>query len=113
MEPDQLPTEEYTHPVAYDAEGQPLYAHPPVAQAQPTAYTQPQVVHMSRPVDPVKQEVSLEVKLKHDKSKQLYPTLNLSESEYIIYCRSAPPNRVIYSVGDWCTTGIVGAIAII
>ncbi len=84
MEPDQLPTEEYTHPVAYDAEGQPLYAHPPVAQAQPTAYTQPQVVHMSRPVDPVKQEVSLEVKLKHDKSKQLYPTLNLSESEYII-----------------------------
>lgn len=84
MEPEQLPTDEYAHPVAYDAEGQPLYAHPPVTSSPPTTPIQPQVVHQSRPADPVRQEVSPEVKLKHDRSKLEYPELNLSDQEYII-----------------------------
>lgn len=84
MEPDLSSSEDYEHPVAYDAQGQPLYAHPPVVPVRLMEHVQPQVVHMSQPFEPVKQEVSLEVKLKHDKSKQLYPTLNLSASEYII-----------------------------
>ncbi|MBC7868626.1 PH domain-containing protein [Candidatus Saccharibacteria bacterium] len=88
MEPEQLPSEEYTHPVAYDVEGRPLYAHPAVAPTpapiSPMPNAQPQVVHMARPIEPVKQEVSLDTKLKHDKSRRLYPTLNLSEGEYII-----------------------------
>lgn len=86
MEPEQLPNEEYTRPVAYDAEGRPLYAHPPapVTLPQPTTPVQPQVVHMARPIDPVRLPISPQVKLKHDQSKLQHPTLNLSEHEYII-----------------------------
>jgi hypothetical protein len=83
MNPELLTPEDYTRPVAYDAEGHPLYAHPPVAPLQP-APPRPQVVHMSRSADPVRQEVSPAVKLKHDRSVKLYPTLNLSEEEYIL-----------------------------
>lgn len=84
MNPESLTPEDYTRPVAYDAEGQPLYAHPPVLPMQPITPVQPQVVHMSRLVEPVRQDVSPAVKLKHDRSVKNYPTLNLSEGEYII-----------------------------
>jgi hypothetical protein len=70
------PTE--VKPVAYDSEGRPLYAAPP-AQTAPT-----QVVHLSRAVTPVKPEVSPLVKARHDESQKQFPTLNLSESEFII-----------------------------
>ena len=88
MKPDQSLPEDYTRPVAYDAQGQPLYAHPPtspsVESAVPIVAASPQVVHMSRPAEPLRQAVSPEVKLKHDRSVLHYPTLNLSESEFII-----------------------------
>lgn len=83
MTAESIPSEDYNHPVAYDAQGQPLYAHPPLA-SQPASSTQPQLVHLARLVEPAKQEISLEIKLKHDKSKQLYPVLNLSAGEYVI-----------------------------
>lgn len=66
-------------PVAYDSEGRPLYAAPPVQQTAPT-----QVVHLSRAVTPVKPEVSPLVKARHDESIKHYPSLNLSDSEFII-----------------------------
>jgi uncharacterized membrane protein YdbT with pleckstrin-like domain len=96
MNPDEVaPTKDpYDQPVAYDAEGRPLYAHPPIQpvvatppQPTPTTLTQPaaqQVVHIARAVDPIKQEVSDETKKKHDRSMRLYPSLNLSENEYVI-----------------------------
>lgn len=86
MKPDQATPEDYSHPVAYDVDGRPLYAHPPAAPQQPqtAASTQPQVVHMARPVEPVKQEVSVDVQLKHESSKRLFPSLNLSDGEYVI-----------------------------
>ncbi|MFZ3009502.1 MAG: PH domain-containing protein [Candidatus Microsaccharimonas sp.] len=71
--------QDYDQPVAYDAEGQPLYAHPPKH-----AKTPPQVVHMSRPVEPQKVEVSPEARSRHERSRHLYPNLNLSASEYVI-----------------------------
>jgi hypothetical protein len=71
-------TGQYEKPVAYDAEGKPLYAHPPV---QTTTH---QVVHVSRAMEPYQQEVSPETKIKHDRSMIIFPTLNLSEGEYII-----------------------------
>lgn len=85
MQPEQpSPTpQNYDQPVAYDAQGRPLYAHPPV-QAAPTAAVPPQVVHVARSVEPVEYEVSPEVKAKHDASMQQYPFLNLSDAEYII-----------------------------
>ncbi len=91
-------------PVAYDQYGQPLYTHPPTTP-QPTPATQnavqpvsekeaqqnvaegktdPQVVYMTRAVDPHVQEVSPEVKTKHDESMKKYPHLNLSEGEFVM-----------------------------
>lgn len=75
----QTPPE--THqPVAYDAEGRPLYAHPPTQPVTP----QPTVVHVARPLEPEKQEVSPERLRLHERSKRLYPMLNLSEGEYVV-----------------------------
>lgn len=69
----------HDQPVAYDAQGNPLYAHPPKKE-KPA----PQVVHLSRPVEPVKPVVSPEAQKRHERSQRLYPYLNLSEGEYVI-----------------------------
>jgi uncharacterized membrane protein YdbT with pleckstrin-like domain len=61
-------------PVAYDADGRPLYAAPP----------QTQYVHFSRATSPEKQPVSPELKAKHDESMRRYPHLNLSDGEYVL-----------------------------
>lgn len=71
--------ENYDHPVAYDTNGKPLYARPPKKE-KPA----PQVVHLSRPVEPMKPVVSPEVQIKHERSKRLFPHLNLSEGEFVI-----------------------------
>ncbi len=81
MQPEQ-PVDDYLKPVAYDAEGQPLYAHP-AATVQPAA-PQPTVVHLTRAVEPSQVSVSPEVKAKHDESVIQFPTVNLSEQEYVI-----------------------------
>lgn len=75
----QTPSET-PQPVAYDAEGRPLYAHPPAQQASP----QPTVVHVARSLEPEKPVMSAERQRLHDRSKRLYPFLNLSEGEYVI-----------------------------
>lgn len=94
----QNPQEDLTKPVAYDAQGRPLYAHPPVqpvqsqqptsqpAAPQPQADQQPtqSVVHITRSLDPEQPTISPEVQAKHDRSKQEYPLLNLSPGEYIV-----------------------------
>jgi hypothetical protein len=108
------PQQDTPKPVAYDTYGRPLYAHPPspvqaVAsqqQAGPAADSglqrgagdenqatesneqngaaSPQVVYMTRAVDPHKPELSEEIKVKHAESAKRYPFLNLSEGEYVI-----------------------------
>lgn len=85
---DNQPTD-YNKPVAYDANGQPLFAHPPAGQPapvvpQPQEHATPQVVQLTRASDPVPVKISEEVKVKHLESKRKYPRLNLSEGEYII-----------------------------
>lgn len=98
--PPAQPPSDPSQPVAYDQYGQPLYAHPPqAAQQRPLSEKdartqaqenpensggQPQVVYMTRAVDPHQQEVSPEVKAKHEVSKKQYPYLNLSEGEFVI-----------------------------
>lgn len=72
---------DYSQPVAYDKDGRPLYAHPPKDPHQPTLS---QVVHVARPVDPEHPPISDETKRLHDESSKKYPTLNLSEGEYVI-----------------------------
>jgi hypothetical protein len=53
---------DYNQPVAYDKEGRPLYAHPPAQEQQ----AQQQIVHVARPIEPAKPEVSLEAKKRHE-----------------------------------------------
>lgn len=108
----QTPSEDLTQPVAYDADGRPLYHHPPqtgrpapvVAQTNSHVTTrpeiidgenfdprlrsqyanEPQVVHVAREIDPNPFTISDELKRKHEKSVRQYPNLNLSEGEYVI-----------------------------
>lgn len=80
MQPEQV--EDYEKPVAYTPDGQPLYAHP-VENAEPVEAA-PTIVHMIRSMEPVKQEISPEIKERHDDSVRRYPHLDLSEHEYVI-----------------------------
>ncbi len=69
---------DYSQPVAYDKNGQPLYAHPPVDDAPQS------VVHVTRAIEPVAPEISPEALQRHTDAVKKYPTLNLSKGEYII-----------------------------
>lgn len=82
MNTGDAPAKEYVKPVAYDEYGRPLYAHPPVHDA--SSQQEPQVVYLSRALDPHRQLVSDEALAKHKESKRVYPFLNLSEGEYVI-----------------------------
>lgn len=81
MNEDQAPIEDYSRPVAYDVDGQPLYAHPAdtVVDQKP-----PMSVHVSRPADPEAAVIDDATKLKNAESVRRFPALNLSASEYVI-----------------------------
>jgi hypothetical protein len=83
-------------PVAYDAQGRPLYAHPPIEVQQPPA---PQVVHVARSLEPEKPVMSPERQELHDRSKLLFPTLNLSEGEYVIRAVRRHPIGLVIPLG--------------
>lgn len=86
-------------PIAYDGNGQPLYAEPP-AKAQPLAQQQvPQVVHLSRAVNPIEPEISPKMKARHEESVRRYPWLNLSEAEYVISAVRRHPIGLFFPVG--------------
>lgn len=73
---------DFDRPVAYTPDGEPLYAHPQTNTAPAPAETQ--IIHMTRSMEPVKQEIPPEMKEKHDQSVERYPHLDLSEHEYVI-----------------------------
>lgn len=103
-------TGDNSKPAAYDADGRPLYYHPPqdIAPTSPknqshitsqpesieghnfnpqirTQYAnEPSVVHASRQVEPQAFDISDDLREKHRESKKLYPYLNLSEGEFVI-----------------------------
>jgi hypothetical protein len=85
---------DYEQPVAYDAQGKPLYAHPPKPQ-----HPAPQVVHLSRSAEPLKPELSPEMQERHERSKRQYPYLNLSESEYVISAVRRHPIGLVIPLG--------------
>ena len=84
------PTTDYNKPVAYDANGNPLYSHPPTTPGLASrikAELQTHAVRMMRPVvlDPAPDGNSDDtVKIKHDRSKMTWPNLSLSEGEFVI-----------------------------
>lgn len=80
--PRDLPENAPPKPVAYDTNGNPLYAAPP--ENAERGSSNPQVVYLSRPIEPVQPELSAEVKERHEQSRKQYPALNLSPGEFII-----------------------------
>ena len=112
MNPQDQQSQDFSQPVAYDADGRPLYHHPPQTGqpapviGQTTSHVtarpdmaegynfdprirsqyanEPDVVHVAREVDPKPFTISDEVKAKHEASKRRYPHLNLSEAEFVI-----------------------------
>lgn len=84
-QPIQNPQPEVPQPVAYDAQGRPLYAHPPAPVAvEPPKPAEPALVHVVRSVTPETPVVSAEAQQRHERSKRLFPILNLSAGEYVI-----------------------------
>lgn len=81
MNDDQTPIDDYSRPVAYDVNGQPLYAHPADSAHDPKV---PMSVHVSHPADPEAAVIDDATKLKHNEAIRHYPSLNLSKSEYVI-----------------------------
>lgn len=78
-------------PVAYDADGRPLYAAP-TSDASYNQQPGPQFVHLARATDPLEPEISDELRAKHDAAVREFPSLNLSEVEFVI---SAVPRHQI------------------
>jgi hypothetical protein len=102
MNPDSMPNPpQHQQPVAYDSEGRPLYSapQPQPGQVQPQPQPVPQVVHLSRAVEPVEPEISPEIKRKHDEAVRRYPWLNLSEAEYIVSAVRRHPIGLVFPLG--------------
>lgn len=70
--------------IAVDANGHPLPNQPAFTPPSEAQAANPQLVYMSRPLDPAEMQMSPEVKQRHEESKRKFPALNLSEGEYII-----------------------------
>lgn len=100
----QQPT---SKPVAYDADGRPLYAAP---ITQGSDAPQAQVVHVARAAEPVPVQVSDEIRKRHEESVSLYPWLNLSEHEYVI---AAVPRHPIGMLAPFSITAIVSALVLV
>jgi hypothetical protein len=100
MQPDQP---DYDQPVAYDKDGNPLYAHPPKRQD----------AEMTHQVDPVEPEVSPETKRRHEESVSRYPSLNLSKEEYIISeVRRHPIGLVLpITIGSVLVLAVLGVLS--
>lgn len=105
MKPDSSQSTDYSQPVAYDTNGQPLYAHPPQQATPPVdpkavgAVPVSQVVHMSRAIDPVEPVMSPEAIKRHEESRSKYPYLNLSRGEYVIGMIQRHPIGLFIPVG--------------
>lgn len=76
-------------PVAYDQDGNPLYAQPP------------QFIHLARAIEPAEQELSPETERLHLESKKKYPNLNLSRGEFVLISIRRHPIGIfkIWAVG--------------
>lgn len=131
MERDEFGNPIEQRPVAYDANGQPLYAAPvnprpeqppqplppptsPITEApssieghnfdpkQRIQYSDASfTIHSSRAFEPVIEKISSELQAKHEASVQEFPDLNLSDGEYVLLEVTRHP------VGLWTPISIV------
>jgi len=86
-------------PITYDKDGRPIVTEPtPPAQSDTTQPT-PQAVYLSRAVEPAEPKISPEVKAKHEESLRRYPSLNLSEAEYVVSAVRRHPIGLVLPLG--------------
>lgn len=95
------------NPEQYGQQGTPR--QPVNPNQQQNQDTQPQLVFVSRPHEPVKPEMSDEVRQRHEESKARFPHLNLSEGEFII---SAVTRHPIGLLQIWAVIGMIVAVLI-
>jgi len=81
-------------PVAYDAEGRPLYARPQAPQP-----ATPPVVHVTRAMSPEQAVISPEAQKRHEESVAHFPLLNLSAGEYVINAVRRHPIGLVIPIG--------------
>lgn len=118
----QSSEQEELRPVAYDAEGKPLYASPQEAiQASELgagavhethvkfpSHQPSQFVHVTRAIDPKEAQIPPVITEKHEESAARFPELNLSPHEYIV---AIIPRHPIGLVGPaFITTFCVAAV---
>lgn len=87
-------------PAAYDIQGRPLYYRP---QTTP----EPQQVHVVKNSSPEPVEISDTVMQKTRESRQKYPTLNLSDGEYVI---SAVKRHPLGLISIWVSVTVVSLV---
>lgn len=75
----EQPTD-YSRPVAYDTNGQPLYAHPPVINTEDTNQSNDKNTTCNN--NP--KTISDAAKMKHIQSQKVFPGLTLAEGDYVI-----------------------------
>ena len=99
MQPDQQPSE-----------AQPQTPQNPQQQDVPPAQTPPtdppQMVYVTRPHEPVAPHITDGVRAKHEESKRKFPSLNLSDGEYVISAVRRHP------IGLLPIFGIVGIVLV-
>lgn len=120
--------QEEPRPVAYDAEGKPLYAAPPPVEPTPLRDShvhsaashyeghnfdprmrvqyanEPDVVHRARQHEPDIRPISEELHKLHQASQRQFPNLNLSEGEFVIHSITRHPIGLVMPVA----TTIIG-----
>lgn len=69
------------------------------AQLRSQYANEPGVVHASRPLEPTQNQISPELRAKHERSVAEYPFLNLTEGEYVILRIQRHPIGLLAPVG--------------
>ena len=72
-----------------------------------------QLVHVTRPLEPEKQEISPELAMKHQRSQEAYPYLKLSNGEYVIKATRRHPIGLFLPTLVGVLVSAVGFILII
>lgn len=114
-------------PVAYDAEGRPLYAAPEdaakaagadaeagagaahVTHTNQKAHQPHQFIHVMRAADPAPLDIPEEVQQKHAESARRFPDLNLSPNEFVI---AAVPRHYMGLLGPAIVTTLCVALVL-
>ena len=123
----EFETRDPSKPIAYDANGNPLYATAPSQQPSTSAPqevsshvtstperldgqsfdprarvqygNEPNVQHMTREVEPETRPISSELQKRHEESKRQYPFLNLSAGEVVILNLQRHPIGLLLPLG--------------